>query len=313
MEKTDLKKDQRTVKKNRAMKIILTIIALIIAARIAASMKLAESIMNGTRQSLEQAMAWQKDHYDTSFYDELETEKYTVEGHDGYVLNAELLKNPNHDGRYIIISHGYTDNRYGSLKYAKLYLDLGYSCIIYDLRGHGENKTTYTSYGLLEGKDLKALVDDTWERYSDIRQLGLHGESLGAASTITSLKYSPKVDFVVADCGFSDIVRVLKNGVKMGEGPEFIIDIASFGAKLRYGYALSDMRPIDALDENTVPILFLHGAEDMFITPDNSKDMYERTKGKKELHLIEGAGHAESILKDPETYGQYVREFLDSL
>ncbi len=300
-------------KKSTFMKILAGILILVLTAGTIASMKLAENIMTGTRQTLDQAMAWQKDHYDTSFYDGLEKRDYTVTGRDGYILHAEFLKNPSHDGRYVIISHGYTDNRFGALKYVKMYLDLGYSCIIYDLRGHGENERTFTTYGILEGSDLKALVDDTRERFPDIRILGLHGESLGAASTITSLKYSPKVDFVVADCGFSDIERVLKNGIRMTGGPAFVIDIASIGAKLRYGYALSEMRPIDSLDGNTVPILFLHGARDAFITPDNSRDMYERTAGKKEIHLIEGAGHAESVLTDPDTYGEHVREFLEDI
>ena len=299
--------------KRTLMKILIGILALALIAGIIASMKLAGNIMTGTRQTLDQAMAWQKEHYDTSFYDDLEKRDYTVIGRDGYILHAEFLKNPSHDGRYVIISHGYTDNRYGALKYVNMYLDLGYSCIIYDLRGHGENERTFTTYGILEGRDLKALVDDTLDRYPDIRILGLHGESLGAASTITSLKYSPKVDFVVADCGFSDIERVLKNGIMMNGGPAFIIDIASIGAKLRYGYALSEMRPIDSLDGNTIPILFLHGAQDIFITPDNSRDMFERTAGKKAMHLIEGAGHAESVLKDPDTYSEYVRVFLEEI
>ena len=169
------------------------------------SLRLTSFVMTGSRQTLDEAMQWQSERYDTSFYNDLEHTDYTVESFDGYVLHARLLRCPAHSGKYVIISHGYTDNRIGSLKYAKMYISLGYSCIIYDLRGHGMNQPTFTTYGIREGQDITELVRDTRARYKDIVQLGLHGESLGAASTVTALKYKPEVDFVVADCGFSDI------------------------------------------------------------------------------------------------------------
>ena len=60
-------------------------------------------------------------------------------------------------------------------------------------------------------------------------------------------------------------------------------------------------------------ILFLHGAADDFILPKNSEDMAARTKGYQEFHLIPGAGHAESILTEPEMYQEYVTAFLQQV
>ena len=77
--------------------------------------------------------------------------------------------------------------------------------------------------------------------------MGLHGKSFGAATTITALKYHPAIDFVVADCGFYDIENVLRKGYKNANVPTFLVDIANIGTKLRYHYALKDMRPIDSL------------------------------------------------------------------
>ena len=71
------------------------------------------------------------------------------------------------------------------------------------------------------------------------------------------------------------------------------------------------MRPIDSLADNVIPILFIHGAEDHFIPPEHSQRMMKDTKGYAEVHLIPGAGHAESILTDPETYQQLVSSFLE--
>lgn len=282
----------------------------LVALFIALLLWLPSFVMTGSRQTLDEAMQWQTEHYDTSFYQSLQKVDYTIEGFGGYQLHVELLRNPSSTNDYVILSHGYTDNRFGSLKYAQMYLDLGFNCIIYDLRGHGKNEPTFTTYGVLEAKDLVCLIDDTRERYPEAEVFGLHGESLGAATTITSLKYQPKVDFVVADCGFADIENVLREGYKNAGVPEFLVDVADLGARIRYGYAIKDMRPIDSLTRDDVPILFIHGNEDTFILPKNSQDMAATTHGPSEVHLIPGAGHAESILTQPDEYRRYVAEFL---
>jgi hypothetical protein len=300
-------------RQKKLMIIVCIILLLIIILLLVASWMLAGMTMTGSRQTIDEAMKWQSDHYDTGFYQELERKDYTVEGHDGYILHVQLLKNPTESSRYMILSHGYTDNHIGSLKYVRMYLDLGYNCIIYDLRGHGENEPTFTTYGTIEAQDLDLLIKDTRERYPDIEQLGLHGESLGAATTITALKYKPEVDFVVADCGFSDIENVLRNGYKSANVPSILFGVADFGARLRFHYSLKDMRPIDSLEGNKIPILFIHGESDNFILPENSQRMYERTEGPRKIYYMKNAGHAESILTDPVQYREVVEEFLGGL
>ena len=63
-----------------------------------------------------------------------------------------------------------------------------------------------------------------------------------------------------------------------------------------------------AINENTD-----YGEDDDFIPPRHSREMYERTAGEKDLKLIPDAGHAESVLTEPENYQRYVKEFLDTL
>ena len=271
---------------------------------------LADYVMRVKRQSLEDAIAWQSDHYDTSFYDKLEKKDYLVSAEDGYKLHAQLLVNPNPTDRYVILSHGHTDNHIGSLKYVPMYLRLGFNCIIYDIRGHGLNKRTYTTYGVYESLDLCALIDDTLKRYPDLKVLGAHGESLGASSSITALKYKPKIDFVVEDCGFACIESVFR---EYSHAPQFLISLGDLGMRLRYHLSYRKMRPIDALPGNKVPILFMHGGEDTLIRPHHAEEMYEVTEGPKEIHIIPGGTHAHSVLGAREEYKKYVEQFLKDI
>lgn len=292
------------------MMIAGTIIAVLLVLLFSIGFSLARFSITGKRQTLEEARAWQEEHYDLSWYDPLEKEDYTVTGEDGYVLHAEFLKNPEETTRYILISHGYTDNRFGAMKYARMYLELGFHVIVYDLRGHGLNEKTFCTYSKRERKDLLAMIRDSRKRHPDATLFGIHGESLGAATSIAVLEEKPDIDFVVADCGFSEIRPVLQVGMKAMHLPSFLVDLASLCAKIRYGVSFGEMRPIDSLRENRIPILLIHGAEDNFILPDHSERMKEAAKGYAELRLIPGAGHALSILTEPEMYKRYVEDFL---
>jgi fermentation-respiration switch protein FrsA (DUF1100 family) len=70
------------------------------------------------------------------------------------------------------------------------------------------------------------------------------------------------------------------------------------------------MLPIDSLKGNTIPILFIHGADDRFVPPEHSERMKEATGGYAEIHLVPGAEHAMSILTAPKAYREYVANFL---
>ena len=266
------------------------------------------------RQSLEEARAWQEAHYDISWYDPLEKTDCSVRSYDGYRLNVQALKNPVPTDKYVIISHGYTDNRFGSLKYTKMYLDLGFNVILYDLRGHGMNeKTNLCTYTLRERWDLNSLIQDTRERFENMTQLGLHGESLGAATSVAVTELKPRVDFIVEDCGFAEIIPVMRGGLRGLHLPACLVHVASVWCKIRYGFFFREMRPVDCLDENKIPILFIHGAEDTFIHPSHCEGLYKANPAYGEMHLIPNAPHAASILTDPEAYKNYVSSFLNKI
>ena len=302
------------MKKGKIFLIIaLIILAVLLVLLFVAGLMMASYSMGIKPQTLPEARKWQEDHYDLSWYDPLKKQDYTVSSFDGYVLHVQYLANTSPTDKYVIISHGYTDNRFGAMKYAKMYLDLGYNVIAWDLRGHGENEPTFCTYSARECRDLDALIRDTRSRYPGMKVLGLHGESLGSASTLAALQFKPQVDFVVADCGFSNIADVLKGGLKAMHVPGWFVNVASLCAKVKFGYSYQDMRPIGSLSGNTVPILFIHGAEDTFITPAHSEAMQKATKGCSELHLIQGASHANSILTAPEEYRGIVAAFLDKV
>ena len=271
------------------------------------SLAIAKFMMTGKRKTLEEAYTRQTDRYDTTYYDVLKKTDYTVKGYRDYELHVQFVENSTPTDRYIILTHGYTDNRFGTLKYAWMYLEMGFHCIIYDLRGHGMNMPTNTTYSFYESQDLYALIKDTEGRYPDMKVLGLHGESLGAATSLAVLRYHPKVDFVVEDCGFSSFRKVLRGISKI---PRIFISLGNVGMTMRYGVSTKRMCPIDALVGNRVPILFMHGQKDELISPTHAEEMYAVTEGPKDIHFFPEGTHAHSVLTAQQEYKGYVQKFL---
>ncbi len=239
---------------------------------------------------------------------------YEVKSHDGYTLHAQLLKAEKPSSRFVIISHGYGDNHYGAVKYALMYHDLGFNCILYDLRGHGENKKAPVTLGQKESQDLLTLIGDVRMTFGRHVSIGLHGESMGASLSIMALRYRPDISFIVSDCGYGDIIKILKDQLRRRfHLPQFFIRTASLANRIMYGYFFGSIRPIRYLKGNEIPICFIHGDADRFISPDQSEDMYKTTWGYSEIHLFPGADHAECLLSDEKRYRQVVRDFLISI
>lgn len=317
--------------------IIIFLLVMALAFIIPVSYILAKYVSEPHTISYQDAYDTEKEKGFLEGYDSLEKEEIVIPSFDGYELHGEVILREGlkesevveeSDGRngsdgshgagskerFVILTHGYTYNRLGSVKYMNLYRKMGYSCIQYDLRGHGANAKCPVTMGLKESRDLLAVIDWVHERYGENIILGLHGESMGSASQTLALREKPRVDFVVNDCGFAELTEVLRGQLAQRfHLPAFLVSTASILNKIYYKYSYQEVRPVDALKENQVPICFMHGREDTFIPYQHSELMAETTKGYQEVHLYEDADHALSFEKHPKEYEENLKAFLEKV
>ena len=282
--------------------ILLSILILVIAC----GALLSRIALFGRRQTDAQAIAWAREH--VPFLPDvgaLESVSLSEDG--GRPLKGWLLKCGHAPRGCVVITHGYTDTHIGALKYAPVYLDMGYDCLVYDLRGHGGNPRAACTYSVRESEDLYRIFRAVREAYPVV---GLHGESLGAATTAAVMKYHPDAAFAVCDCGFCDILPILKKAMRSMRIPVCLVHLASLFSWLVSGVPFEAMRPLDALGPDTkVPMLFIHGEKDTFIPPVHSQRMRDALP-RARVVLIPGAGHAASVLTDPEGYAAAVKAFI---
>ena len=263
--------------------------------------------------SLEEEKAWLNKHGLWGDYDQIPHTDYTVAGKDGYVLHCEYAMTNPGSRKIVILTHGYTSNRYGSLKYLGVYRALGFNCVLYDCRGHGENTPSPCSVGNLEAEDLLHVIEDTYLRYGEDIELGLHGESMGSAASLSVLKFRPRVQFVVADCGFASLYDLMGRLYRENH-VGFLLDPVNLMMGKMYHFTLKQTCPREALRGNQVPLCLIHGVADTFIRPENSDELAQATSGYQEVHKVEGAEHARSrYVLGEEAYTEIVGAFLGNL
>ena len=307
----------KKVSKGKVLKIVLiSLVVFIVLNLLGAAIGTSTSITHPKRAPYDEVIGEMKEAGVYGNFDSYEKEDYIVKGMDGYELHCAKISSPETagTGRYLIYSHGHQSNMYAASKYCDAFIELGFTCIIYDLRAHGANEKAICSMGGYEGQDLNYLIEDTISRYGDVEILGLHGESMGASTTLNALRYTNKVDFVVADCGFESLkfmVHDMYNDMYLYP----FGTCADIGFKLIYGIDDAEVSGIDALKGKGVPILFVHGLADDWIDVENSEDMYNEAikYGYAELWLVEGAGHARSRqVAGSDAYRDHVKAFLEN-
>ena len=202
-----MSKQGKKASKKKVIKIVLISLAVFIVLNlIGAAVGTSTSITHPKRVSYQKEIDYLKEIGCWGDFDSFDKEDYIVKGLDGYELHCTKVstKDTEGTGKYVIISHGHKSNKYAGAKFAGAYIKLGFTCIIYDLRDHGENAKTICSMGGYEAEDLDYLIEDTYSRY-DVFILGLHGESMGTSASLNVLKYNDDFDFIVADCGFESL------------------------------------------------------------------------------------------------------------
>ena len=226
--------------------------------------------------TLEVEEAYEKEHGLWGDFSSLERISYTVKGLGGYLLHCEMIPAKEPSSRYVILTHGYTSNRLGSVKYLSVYRDLGFNCIIYDVRGHGENEKTAVSLGQFEAEDLRYLIEDSYARW---------GEGI-------------ELDDLMSELFIARHTR-------------FLLPAVNQAMKLCCGYDMKKTDPAGAIAGTAVPICLIHGSADGFIHPRHSEILSRKAGGYCELHMVEGARHAQSRAHiGEEAYEAIVRDFL---
>lgn len=257
--------------------------------------------------------------FDEALYNSASKEDITLKSFDGLNLTSTLIMNENPTNKFIVLVHGVSICYVGSLKYFDIFYKNGFNVLIVNQRRHGKSEGKYSTYGFYEKYDVNMWIEYLKSRFGNDIILGLHGESMGAGTVMETIPLNDSIKFVIEDCGYSNFYELMgfqitheyKNRiVRKILRPSLIF--ANFFMKTKAKFSMKKIVPIDIVSSTSLPMMFIHGKEDYFVPWYMSVDLYNaKTKGYKELYLVEGAKHAEALEVNKILYEKKIMTFIE--
>lgn len=302
--------------------IILIIIAiLVIAFFLATGLYIFRSTVTRELHDIEKSYTRYVENnlFDEALYNSASKEDITLKSFDGLNLTSTLIMNENPTNKFIVLVHGVSICYVGSLKYFDIFYKNGFNILIVNQRRHGKSEGKYSTYGFYEKYDVNMWIEYLKSRFGNDIILGLHGESMGAGTVMETIPLNDSIKFVIEDCGYSNfheligfqITHEYKNRlVRKILRPSLIF--ANFFMKTKAKFSMKKIVPIDIVASTSLPMMFVHGKEDYFVPWYMAVDLYKaKTKGYKELYLVEGAKHAEALEVNKILYEKKIMTFIE--
>ncbi len=235
---------------------------------------------------------------------------------DGLKLVGDVFDTDENSHKWLIAIHGYTGKREHMYSYARYYAEKGYNILTPDMRSHGESEGKLIGMGWLDKEDVKLWIDYILDMDPEA-EIVLHGVSMGGATVMmTSGEDLPSnVKAIIDDCGYTSVWDEFTDEAKylfnISQFP--ILYTASAISKLRAGYSFQEASAIDQVKKTKIPIMFIHGSEDNFVNTEMVFSLYDACPTKKDLLVVDGAGHGQALYLNPDLYFGKVFSFIDSL
>jgi alpha-beta hydrolase superfamily lysophospholipase len=244
-------------------------------------------------------------------------EDFSVTASDGVKLRGWKVYAHNPNGDWVLLFHGVSDNRTGVVGHAEFLLRHGYSVVMMDSRAHGESGGDMVTYGWKERYDVVAIAKALYAS-EHVRHLAALGVSMGAAIALQAAAVEPRIEAVVAESPFADLREVSYDYGGLDFSP--LLGMTLFRPATIFamdamakagGFPPDSVSPEKAAASRPFPVLLICGTRDHRIPCRHAERIYQSALGPKELWIVEGAGHAAVLGRDPDGYENRVIRFLE--
>ena len=254
----------------------------------------------------EQMVAWMKETR------AMPCKHVSIVSHDGLTLRGRYYEYA--EGAPLeILFHGYQGNSERDLcGGVQRCFALGRNALLVDQRGSGESDGNVLSFGILERKDCLQWIDFAVKTFGPNQKIMLGGVSMGAATVLMAAgeNLPDNVVCVLGDCGYSSPKAIIHKVVReMHLPPKLVYPFIKLGAKLFGHFNLDETSPIQAMATCKIPVILLHGDNDLFVPLDMSQQIYDACPTPKRLVVVKDAGHGLAYPKDQTGYIDALKQF----
>ena len=251
---------------------------------------------------------------DVSFLRSLPAEEVHIISDDGLKLYGNYIR-CEHPKRIVLCVHGYRGQAVHDFASAGRWLhEENCDLLLITQRASGRSEGEYITFGAKEKLDVRAWAQYLEQNNTEHLPIYLYGISMGCTTVLLSagLSLPDSVKGIIADCGFSSIRGILSAQAKQAfHLPSFpAVDILELYCILLAKFSYRDGEVKEAMRNNRIPVLFIHGGDDHFVRPENSRENYNACAAPKQLVIVEHGIHASSFNENETLYRQWVRKLF---
>ena len=219
----------------------------------------------------------------------------------------------------IIVTHGINPNgkcKSESNLVASLLVKKNFNVLTIDLRNYGQSDkvTSFEDLGLKSYNDILGAFDFLKKIGFKDNQIGLHGISLGASTSIFAAYNEPEILATWADSSLAEFDMILKDEIaRYGLSIEFGPAV-SLAGKILTGIDPTSLSPALKLS-STQSYFFTHGDSDTRVLTrhfDYFKEYTSKNNINAEFWLVEESDHLDGMLKYTDEYAERMEIFFNS-
>jgi len=230
--------------------------------------------------------------------------------------------------RAVVVVHGTRANRadpsIGVLDWSGELARHGFAVLAFDMRGMGDSAPAPISFGEFEMRDVLGAVDLLRSGPLPYPELGRPGfvagwgVSMGAATLLLAAAADTRIQAVVADSAYADILPLLEREIpRQARMPSAFTPGTLRAARLLFGIDFYSVRPVDAAAAIAPrPLLLIHGMSDTYVPTSNLfalRDAAVKGRGARvSSWLVPSASHGQAFHVSRAEYVQRVTSFLAS-
>ena len=219
----------------------------------------------------------------------------------------------------IIVTHGINPNgkcKSESNLVASLLVKKNFNVLTIDLRNYGQSDkvTSFDDLGLKSYNDILGAFDFLKKIGFKGNEIGLHGISLGASTSIFAAFAEPEILAVWSDSSLAEFNMILKDEIaRYGMSIEFGPAV-SLAGKILTGIDPTLLSPALKLSK-TQSYFFTHGDSDKRVLTkhfDYFQEFSLKNKINSEFWLVKDSGHLDGMLKYTDEYSDKMERFFNS-
>lgn len=245
-------------------------------------------------------------------------EDFKLEAEDGNTVPVTAYSTDDkQDKDTVILIHGAGGDHVFLAPLAEIYLENDWNVLTFDMRGHGDNESPLVTFGYLERKDVRAIVDYA-EKVTSNKQIVVHGQSMGGATAgmyAATEHATEHVDAIIMDSpvhSMEDMFAGVWQGMEDTEDIPFpyIVACGNLYMKTNYGFTFKDVEITEQQKYNEVKTLVINSGQDDVCLPENVTALYENVASKDKELVTFDCEHIKGMLDQREDYEAAVMNFL---